>query len=626
MHCFGSLGKQLQARRRVAVFERLDDRRVLASVMDCETQDTGDWPADFNSASIATYATQADPGSTQATALNLGDISGNRTIYGSVGGRDPSDVLKFSVSGKADVTILLNGLRVDIDLALYNSSGRQIALSNQSGTQSESISQLLDAGTYYILVDPYRWSQSPYTLKATAILESATQPTPANPATANPTTAIPVPSYPDVAYYGGANDWNVNYVNAPEAWAQGYTGQGTLVAVIDTGVDLDHYDLDSQIWVNPGEIPNNGLDDDQNGYVDDIHGWDFVNNDNVPDDMNGHGTHVAGTIAAERNGSGATGVAYGATILPVRVLDANGSGTSNSVAAGIRYAAQVGSDIINLSLGGSFSYVIQSAIDYARQLDVLVVIASGNEYATTPAYPARHSSTMSNVISVGAYDSSDRQASFSNGVGNSNAVQVDAPGVSIYSTFSGGGFSTYSGTSMATPHVAAVAALALSANPSLSAEQLRTVIVAGATQSAHGSDARGKLNAATTVALAEAGSATRLIAATSTTSQATNSWSTWGQFGFYWMNGIYSIRVAETVPTWEMPGTSRAMVSANSGAELLVDAKESPLSTFDFTTPPLSIRARFFSESISPRPPVDSASNLPTDLALASMFGDTVRT
>ena len=98
-----------------------------------------------------------------------------------------------------------------------------------------------------------------------------------------------------MAYYGGSNDWNVNSINAPEAWAQGYTGQGVVVAVVDTGVDMNHPDLVSQIWVNPGEIAGNGIDDDHNGYVDDRSGWDFSAGDNNPDDGNGHGTHVAGT-------------------------------------------------------------------------------------------------------------------------------------------------------------------------------------------------------------------------------------------------------------------------------------------------------------------------------------------
>lgn len=334
------------------------------------------------------------------------------------------------------------------------------------------------------------------------------------------TLGTPVTAFPDVAYYGSSSDWNLNSINAPEAWAQGYTGQGVVVAVVDTGVDLSHPDLFSQIWVNADEIAGNGIDDDGNGYIDDRNGWDFSSGDNNPDDANGHGTHVAGTIAAEKNGTGATGVAPDATIMPVRVLSANGSGSDSGVAAGIRYAAANGADIINLSLGGGFSSVIQSAIQYAQQLNVLVIVAAGNESAAIPSYPARHSATFTNVLSVGAYSSSNAIASFSNDVGTSGAVQVDGPGVNIYSTYYNDRYATLSGTSMATPHVAGLAALALSANNSLSAAQLRTLIVNGATRVISGSDSRGGINAAVTVALAAAGQ-TSLGSTSGTTTQTT---------------------------------------------------------------------------------------------------------
>ena len=300
---------------------------------------------------------------------------------------------------------------------------------------------------------------------------------------------------------------------------KGYTGEGVVVAVVDTGVDLDHPDLASQIWVNTDEIAGNGIDDDHNGYVDDVSGWDFASNDNDPNDVYGHGTHVAGIIAAENNGIGSTGVAPDATIMPVRVLGSDGSGTASAVAAGIRYAAQNGADIINLSLGGSFSSVIYAALQYAQSLDVLVVAAAGNEYASTPSNPATASATLSNVISVGAYSSSNSLASFSNDVGFSGAVQVDAPGVNVYSTYLNGRYAIFSGTSMAAPHVAGLAALALSANGALTASQLRTTIVNGADFSINGSDSRGGINAAVTVALAEAGqTSTAASAATATQS------------------------------------------------------------------------------------------------------------
>jgi subtilisin family serine protease len=218
---------------------------------------------------------------------------------------------------------------------------------------------------------------------------------------------------------------------------------------------------------------------------------------------------------------GATGVAPDATIMPVRVLGSNGSGSAASVAAGIRYAAANGADIINLSLGGAFSSVIQAAIQYAQQLNVLVVVAAGNESASTPSYPARFSSSLSSVLSVGAYSSSNSRASFSNRVGTSGAVQVDAPGVNVYSTYIDGRYANLSGTSMATPEVAGLAALALSANSNLTAAQLRTLIVNGANRTIAGSDSRGGVNAALTVALAASGQSS--ASAATATAQAVQS-------------------------------------------------------------------------------------------------------
>jgi subtilisin family serine protease len=439
-----------------------------------------------------------------STAYNLGTLSGPATL-GSLVMADAQDWYQFTTTatGTSTSSVSINfqhGLG-DLDLELYNSAGTLLGRS-EGVTNSETISlNGLAAGTYFVRAYGYRGVFNPaYSLTVNAPAPVITQP-PTNPT--NPTT--PGTAFSDVAYYGGANDWNLNSINAPEAWAHGYTGQGVVVAVVDTGVDRSHPDLVNQLWVNAGEIAGNGLDDDHNGFVDDTSGWDFASGDNNPNDENGHGTHVAGTIAADANGFGATGVAPDATIMPVRVLGADGSGTANAVANGIRYAAQMGADIINLSLGGSLSTVIQSAIQYAQQLGVLVVAAAGNDGAATPGYPARFSSSLNNVISVGAYSSSNAIASFSNDVGNSGAVQVDAPGVNVYSTYFGSRYGTLSGTSMATPHVAGLAALILSANHNLSAAQVRSLIVAGANHAEAGSDSRGGINAALSVALAASG-------------------------------------------------------------------------------------------------------------------------
>lgn len=513
--------------------EALERRDLLAADGTCWVEPPADEIADeavldtdvASAAATASAVHASEAGSTMSTAYDVGILSSSQSLGGSVGGFDPSDVIKFTLTTQSSVTVGLSGLRSDIDLALYNSSGQRIGLSDKGGSASESISQTLSAGVYYVLVVPWRTASSSYTLSlsatATAPPASTTPPTTTTPpATTTPTSPTSPVAFPDVAYYGGANDWNLNSINAPEVWAQGYTGAGVTVAVVDTGVDMSNPELSNQIWVNVGEIAGNGIDDDHDGYVDDVHGWDFASNDSNPTDQNGHGTHVAGIIGADANGTGNTGVAPNATIMPVRVLDANGSGTLSAVAAGIRYAAQHGADIINLSLGGGFSSVIQTAIQYAQSLGVLVVAAAGNESASTPSYPARFAASLNNVISVGAYSSSNSIASFSNDVGSSGAVQVDAPGVSIYSTYLNDRYASLSGTSMATPHVAGLAALALSANPNLTAVQLRNVIVNGANHTIAGSDSAGGINAALTVALAVAG---QTSASASSSSVATTS-------------------------------------------------------------------------------------------------------
>jgi len=143
--------------------------------------------------------------------------------------------------------------------------------------------------------------------------------------------------------------WNVNQVNAPDAWTKGFKGEDVVVAVIDSGVAYGHRDLSQNIWTNSAEIPNNGRDDDGNGFVDDSQGWDFVQDNNQPRDGNGHGTHISGIIAGVHNEFGVWGIAPEAKIMPVRVLDQNGSGNQRDVAKGIRYAVQNGADVINLS-------------------------------------------------------------------------------------------------------------------------------------------------------------------------------------------------------------------------------------------------------------------------------------
>jgi subtilisin len=281
-------------------------------------------------------------------------------------------------------------------------------------------------------------------------------------------------TFADVPNLGG-NNWGADLVKAPEAWAKGYTGKGVVVAVVDSGVDRNHDDLKNNIWTNSKEIAGNGIDDDANGYVDDFNGWNFDGNDNNTLDVAGHGTHVSGTIAGENNNFGVTGIAYDAKIMPVKVLNDSGSGSYDAIAQGIRYATDNGANVINLSLGGDYpNSALESALKYASSKGAIVVMAAGNESGLQPGYPARYANETG--IAVGAVDKENNLASFSNLAGFNPLTYVTAPGVDVYSTLPGNKYANYSGTSMATPHVAGVVALMLSANPNLTDAQVRQIL------------------------------------------------------------------------------------------------------------------------------------------------------
>jgi subtilisin family serine protease len=278
---------------------------------------------------------------------------------------------------------------------------------------------------------------------------------------------------------GGVADVDVD---APEAWTVTEGNSEVVVAVIDTGVSQTHIDLKSRLWENPREIPGNNLDDDNNGFIDDVRGWDFIGNDNIPSDANKHGTHVAGTIAAERNnGRGIVGVAPGVRILSLRVLGADGAGDLAGVMKSMQYVlalrkAGVNIRVINLSLGGGPA--IESFKQIITDLDragVLVVAAAGNENSDNdakPVYPASYD--VRNVVSVAAIDSKGALASFSNF--GANSVDFAAPGVFIWSTIPFGFYFFLDGTSMAAPHVSGVAALVFSVNPSLQPAQVAAIL------------------------------------------------------------------------------------------------------------------------------------------------------
>jgi serine protease len=258
-----------------------------------------------------------------------------------------------------------------------------------------------------------------------------------------------------------------------------------IVAVVDTGLDRAHEDIVGRIWRNDGEIPGNGVDDDGYGYVDDVEGYDFINDDGDPSDGHGHGTHVAGTIAATgNNGVGIVGVAPSALIMPLKGLSDTGRGNSEALAKAIIYAADNGARVINNSWGGSGrSKLTADAVAYAHQKGVVVLAAAGNYSKNAESYsPAG----LPQVITVAASDHRDAAASFSNW---GPKIDITAPGVEILSLLAEGSTSgensdkvvgtkyrRMSGTSMACPHAAGVAALLLAKHPNLTPEQVRYIL------------------------------------------------------------------------------------------------------------------------------------------------------
>jgi subtilisin family serine protease len=262
------------------------------------------------------------------------------------------------------------------------------------------------------------------------------------------------------------------------AWRQ-TTGADVTVAIIDSGIDLGHPDLAPNLWTNPGEVAGNGVDDDGNGYVDDVHGYDFVDGDGIPQDANGHGTHVAGIVGARGgNGVGVAGVAWQARLMAVRVLDATARGTTTDVARAIHYAVDNGARIINLSLAGPASTPdLEEAVRSAQARDVLIVAAAGNDGAdlgAAPTYPAAY--PEDDVLGVAA---TTRAGGLSSVSDYGPGADLAAPGEQILSTALGGGYEWRTGTSMAAPEVAGALVLLAAARPDLDATGLRGALLAG---------------------------------------------------------------------------------------------------------------------------------------------------
>lgn len=297
-----------------------------------------------------------------------------------------------------------------------------------------------------------------------------------------------MPNDPSFGQLWGMSD--AQGISAPRAWSSFVGAYAVVVAVIDTGIDYNHPDLVANMWRNPGESAGNGVDDDGNGYVDDVHGINAITsaaNPGNPMDDHFHGTHVAGTLGAVGNNSrGVAGVNHRVKIMAVKFLSSNGSGSLSDAVRGIDYMTMMRNSYgINIRVannswgGGGYSGALEQAIARARDAGIVFVAAAGNDGIDTDAsssYPSGYE--VDNVVSVAAIDRNQNLAKFSNY--GATTVDIAAPGVDILSTAPGGGYQKLSGTSMATPHVSGALALLLGRNPGLSYLQaINTMYLSG---------------------------------------------------------------------------------------------------------------------------------------------------
>ncbi len=279
---------------------------------------------------------------------------------------------------------------------------------------------------------------------------------------------------------GGTADADID---APEAWAlhQGRSQAegGPIIAVIDTGIDYNHPDLAPNMWVNPRETLN-GKDDDGNGIIDDIYGYNAIGDNGDPMDTQGHGSHCAGTIAAAgNNGVGVVGVNHKASLMAIKIFDDDGTTDAAAIIRGIQYATAQGARITSNSWGGFLPNAgIRQAFADSPAFHLAAAGNSGFNNDWLPSFPANHD--LPNLLSVAATDHNDGLADFSQY--GRRRVHLGAPGVDILSTVPGGGYDTYSGTSMATPHVAGAAGLIASFHPEISNEELRERLLGGVDQ------------------------------------------------------------------------------------------------------------------------------------------------
>jgi len=455
-------------------------------------------------------------GNQLSQARDLGVLSGTQTIADSVSNARPDDLYRFTLQVNSDFKLAVSGLTTDVDVALIKDINGDnsidftdiIAASQEPNLSPESIDiNGLAAGTYYVRVYQFQGSTN-FTLNLSATPATISPNNPSNlqgfdtrfgfglvNAAAAVAKAEGVATFPDVPDLGG-NEWGQDLVKAPEVWAQGLTGDGVVVAVIDSGIDYNHPDLTGNIWSNSGENgvdaqgrnkANNEIDDNGNGFVDDFQGWDFVNNDNNPIDDNNHGTHISGIIAAKMDGVGMTGVAPNAKIMPLKILDRTGSGKIKDEINAINYAVANGAKIINLSLGGQqLNDDELNAIRGAEAKGITVISAAGNAAAAQVDYPAKFANEVG--IAVGSIQRNKQFSDFSNRAGTEVIDYFVAPGGDGGSANSGNIYSTvplsvpgipyryFAGTSMAVAYVSGVVALMLQANPNLTPAEIKRIL------------------------------------------------------------------------------------------------------------------------------------------------------
>lgn len=310
------------------------------------------------------------------------------------------------------------------------------------------------------------------------------------------------------------SQWGLSVIGAPTAWNYFSSGSSVVIAIVDDAIERTHGDLSPNLWVNPGEIAGNNIDDDGNGYIDDINGYDVGSNDNNPNPPSGsydHGTHVAGIASARsNNGTGVASIGFSCKLMCVKSTN-TASGITNGY-DGVVYAAASGADVINMSWGGpTFTTTGQNVVNYAAGQGCILIAAAGNDDVSTQFYPA----AFNNVVSVAATSSNDAKAGFSN---YGSWIDVSAPGNNIYSTTVGNTYGNKSGTSMASPMVAGLAGLMKSLNPNMPAQDLINCLLSTATNinaqnpSYIGELGSGRINAAAAMACVSASLASAPVA------------------------------------------------------------------------------------------------------------------